>query len=86
MAVTDRPDTAAAHAVGDQLGRKQAEQRALADLVVRLRHSFPDVPEQEIEATVHSGYTSFDGSRVRDFIIVLVERRAREQLRGSRAS
>jgi hypothetical protein len=64
--------------------RALAEQRALADLVVRLRDAYPEVPPAEIEATVQGRYAYFEGSRVRDFITVLVERHARQQLSADR--
>ena len=73
-------DTASAH------DRALGEKRALADVVIRLQNAYPDVPPEEIEATVHGRYAHFDGSRVRDFIAVLVERHARQDLRNRPAS
>ncbi|HEY2297068.1 MAG TPA: hypothetical protein VGH43_05030 [Jatrophihabitans sp.] len=66
--------------------RASVEQRALADVVIRLQNAYPDVPPEEIEATVHGRYAHFEGSRVRDFIAVLVERHARQDLRNRAAS
>jgi hypothetical protein len=49
----------------------------------RLRRQFPELPAQQIDATVHGNYDAFEGSRIRDFIPVLVERATRQELSGS---
>jgi hypothetical protein len=46
----------------------------------RLRRRFPDVAPEEFTATVDELYHSFDDSRVRTYVPVLVEHEAREAL------
>ena len=53
---------------------------ALIHVIDRLRERFPDVHADEIRRVVHFIHTSFEGSRIRDFIPILVERLARDKL------
>jgi hypothetical protein len=60
--------------------RVRSEQAALQQLIGRLVEQFPEVAEDEIVSAVHGRYADFDGSPVRDFIPVLVERSARQDI------
>lgn len=62
----------------DRLAREQV---GLAQLVDRLRERFAELPEGEIRNTVHQHYEQFQDSRIRDYVLVLVERAARSDLR-----
>ncbi|WP_365125527.1 three-helix bundle dimerization domain-containing protein [Streptomyces sp. NPDC052127] len=53
---------------------------AVRDLVARLRATWPTVDEAAVEAVVRSAYDSFRQARVRAYIPILVERRARRTL------
>lgn len=56
------------------------EARAVRDLVARLRSAWPTIAEPVVEATVRSAYDSFRQARVRAYVPILVERRARKAL------
>lgn len=57
------------------------EERALIDAVERrLVQKYAAVPPDHVAAVVQDAYTQFQQSTVRDFIPLLVERRASEQL------
>ena len=56
------------------------EHEALIHIVGRLRRRFPDVHADEIRRLVHAAYSGFERSRIRDFIPILVERAARDEL------
>jgi hypothetical protein len=60
------------------------EIRAVRDLVARLRSSWPTIAESVVETTVRSAYDAFRQARVRAYVPILVERRARRVL-GSAA-
>jgi hypothetical protein len=49
-------------------------------VTVALRGRLPDLPGDVIEKAVRDGFAHFQGARIRDFVGVLVERSAREQL------
>ena len=48
----------------------------------RLVRKFAHLPQDHISAAVADAYTRFTGSRVRDFVPLLVERRASQKLSG----
>lgn len=58
----------------------EAEGAAMRRLMERLTQVFPEVPEAEISRAVEGRYHDFDGSPVRDFVPVLVERSVRQLL------
>ena len=62
-----------------QSGRAR-EADAIAQVAARLRTQFPEVPAADIDALVHGRYSDLDGSKIRDFVPVLVERGVREEL------
>jgi len=61
------------------------EAAALAQTTQRLRSRFPILEPGEIESVVQLHYESFDGSKIRDFVPILVERAAADELRGRMA-
>lgn len=66
--------------------RTSAEERnRVAEVVERLRGRYPAVPADRIVAVVSEAHREFDSARVRDFVPVLVEKRAREVLRSTNA-
>lgn len=68
-----------------QMRSRSSEQAALTGLVERLTQQFSELSREEIERAVHGRYALFEGSRVRDFVPVLVERAARRDLGGAGA-
>ncbi len=62
-------------------GRVPQEERALIDAVERrLVQKYAALPADDVAAVVRQAYTQFQQSTVRDFIPLLVERRASEEL------
>jgi hypothetical protein len=64
----------------NQVEPSRREEVAIVQVAQRLRERFPSVPQDQIEATVRVQYHRFDGSRIRDFVPIFVERNAREDL------
>ena len=62
------------------------EVRAVAEVVHRLSASFPDVNVVDVEHVVHQSHELFTGNPIRDFVPVLVERMARNDLLDKRTS
>jgi hypothetical protein len=65
-----------------QASRIKAEQAAIDRVIERLATQFPELAPEQIVQSVHGTYEDFDQSTVRDFVPILVERSAREQLVG----
>jgi hypothetical protein len=61
------------------VGRTSEEAR-IAALIQRLSESHPDVPRDQVAAAVHDALSSFGAASVRDYVPLLVERRARQLL------
>jgi hypothetical protein len=60
------------------------ERHALEQVTDRLSRSFADrFSPTQVDETVHSIHHRFDGRPIREFVPVLVERIAREELRHS---
>jgi hypothetical protein len=63
--------------------RGTAESRAMEQLVFRLAEAFaPRVSEHQIGERVREVFHSFDGSRIRDFVPLLVEGAVRRRLQA----
>lgn len=63
------------------------EAEAISRVVRRLQQQFPELPAEAIEHAVSGQYAQFDGSPVRDFVPILVERAAHTHLaRGNRTT
>ena len=75
--------------MGDMMTSLQApsdsEVRAVEDLIRRLVARFPDVPADSVRQIVNASWDTFTDKPIRDFVPVLVERSAQEQLRSGRA-
>ncbi|MGY4708040.1 three-helix bundle dimerization domain-containing protein [Mycolicibacterium sp. CBM1] len=57
----------------------------IGQVVDRLVAVHPELPPDDVAGVVHSAYQRFQASKVREFVPLLVERRARAEL-TSRAS
>ena len=56
------------------------EQTIIEQLVARLAEKFPAVPGDKVAEVVNARYALFNDRPIRDFIPLLVERRARTEL------
>jgi len=59
------------------------EREAIHRIIERLRPHFPERRAEEVERAVYRAYATFQHSRIRDFIPILVERLAREDLHNA---
>jgi len=57
-----------------------SEAASINEVRARLAGKFSHVPKDQISTTVADAHARFEHSRVRDFIPLLVERRARAEL------
>jgi hypothetical protein len=57
-----------------------SEQQIIDQVAQRLAGMYPSVPADTVARIVHERYAVFDGSRIRDFVPMFVEKRARAQL------
>jgi hypothetical protein len=57
-----------------------SEQLLIAEVQRRLSSKYAHLPPDEISAAIESAYARFDQSRIRDFVPLFVERRARAEL------
>lgn len=60
------------------------EETRVADVRDRLRQRFPDLDPGLVDRTVSAAHHELDGASVRDFVPILVEKRARDVLAGHR--
>jgi hypothetical protein len=58
-----------------------SEQALIGQVVERLARNNPTVPQETVATLVNAAHSRFDQSKVRDFIPLLVERRAKVQLK-----
>ena len=56
------------------------EQTSVAEVQTRLTDKYPQFSPADIATTVARVHARFDGSRIRDFVPLLVERGARAEL------
>lgn len=71
-------------AFGQGSGRlRHGEEAAVRNVIKRLREQFPELDCDTVARSVHGRYAELGDAPVRDFIPVLVERGAREQLKTS---
>ncbi|MXP23639.1 hypothetical protein GIY30_20070 [Gordonia sp. HNM0687] len=59
------------------------ERRQIGEVQERLIAAYADQPTQTVADAVEAAYRHFDGIRVRDFVPLLVERRANAALSGN---
>lgn len=67
--------------IPDVLKTDEGEQ--IANVEHRLMKRFTDVPAEKVSATVAAAHQRFITSTVRDYIALLVERRAQAELQAS---
>jgi hypothetical protein len=60
--------------------RRASEDAAMRQVRARLAKQFPELSADEIDRAVTGHYDTFNDSPIRDFVPVLVERAARQQL------
>lgn len=60
---------------------RPAEDAALDHVIERLRQQFPHVSSDVVTRAVRERYGALQDARVRDFLPVLIERSARDQVR-----
>lgn len=60
---------------------RSAEDAAVDHVIERLRQQFPQVSSDVVTRAVRERYGALQDARVRDFLPVLIERSARDQLR-----
>ncbi|MBV8929553.1 MAG: hypothetical protein JO152_10560 [Mycobacteriaceae bacterium] len=58
----------------------KGEQTRMTDLVERLAKNYPTLPVDTVVEVVRDMYAAFNGSRVREFVPLFVERRAHAAL------
>lgn len=66
--------------------KAENEDAAIEHVIDRLVSQFPDVPENVVQETVTEIHDSFDQAPVRDFVAVIVEHDAKDQLRAADAA
>jgi hypothetical protein len=66
--------------------RANNEAEAISRITRRLQQQFPELPAEAVEAIVNGRYHAFDGRPIRDFVPILVEHAAREDLNGGTPS
>lgn len=65
---------------------KLDENQKIAQVVERLAAKFPHIPSEHIAELVEAIHHELDGNPVRDFVPVLIEHDAKEQLRAESRS
>jgi hypothetical protein len=63
---------------------RNEEDRAVAQVIVRLATRYPDVARASIEKTVHDRQHELADNPVRDYVPVLIEHAAKDRLRRTR--
>jgi len=66
--------------------RHSREAETIAQVTARLRDQFPEVPAGDIDALVQGRYGDLAGSKIRDFVPILVERGVKQELADRRPS
>lgn len=56
------------------------EETALKEVAQRLAVTYSEMPASDVAQVVHDAAARFDGSPIREFVPLFVERRARTQL------
>jgi hypothetical protein len=57
-----------------------SEQAALVQLEERLASTYADIPPDRVSTAIQKAHARFERSKIRDFVPLLVERRARAEL------
>ncbi|WP_313862962.1 three-helix bundle dimerization domain-containing protein [Mycobacterium sp.] len=59
---------------------ESSEWTAIQRVVERLKANYSAVPPDAVTTVVHHNHARFDGSRIREFVPLLVERHSRREL------
>ncbi|MCK0519299.1 three-helix bundle dimerization domain-containing protein [Williamsia sp. DF01-3] len=59
------------------------EQQQIEQIADKLADKHADVPTEAVAEVVEDAYRKFDGQPIRDFVPLLAERRAEEELGGN---
>jgi hypothetical protein len=65
---------------GNNIGMPQEERERINGVERRLAEKYAALPVDHVAAVVRHAYAEFQSSRIRDFIPLLVQRRADEEL------
>jgi hypothetical protein len=57
-----------------------SEQTIIDQIVTRLTHRYPTIAASTVQTVVHDMHARFDGRPLRDFVPLLVERHAKNEL------
>lgn len=57
-----------------------SEQAAMAQVEERLTSKYADLPPDRVSMAIQQAHARFEQSKIRDFVPLLVERRARAEL------
>jgi hypothetical protein len=57
-----------------------SEQAAMAQVEVRLTNKYADLPPDRVSMVIQQAHARFEQGKIRDFVPLLVERRARAEL------
>jgi len=79
-------DESTAHQLAMVAGVPQEERAQIDAVQRRLAQKYAELPHDHIAAVVQHVYARFNQSTVRDYVPLLVERRAREELTRSTAA
>ncbi len=60
------------------------ENKAISEIVERLRERFPDASPESVADAVEYARATFSAAKVRDFVPVLIEKEAKARLKGKR--
>jgi hypothetical protein len=58
----------------------EREAAALRQVTHRLQETFPQLPPDQVGGAVQEQYHRLDGSKIRDFVPIFVERNTRDEL------
>jgi hypothetical protein len=59
---------------------KLSEEARIAQVIERLSDTYPEVPPEQVTATVNAALAHFNAAPLRDYVPLLVERRVRNEL------
>ncbi|MRG60167.1 hypothetical protein GE115_09845 [Agromyces sp. CFH 90414] len=61
---------------------EDSEQRSVDEVIGRLSEKYPDIDPALIQGIVAEEHEAFDGRPVRDFVPVLVEKKAKQRVKA----
>jgi hypothetical protein len=57
-----------------------SEETRIAELIVRLADTYAELPSEQVVSVVNDALAHFNGAPLREYVPLLVERRARKEL------